>query len=110
MTEAQEQEAVIQYCDWRRIPVFHIPNGGKRGKIEAARLKRQGVRAGVPDLCIPVPSKDKHGLFIEMKKSEGGKVSASQKVWLKILNDLGYQACVCKGYKEAIDVIESYLD
>ena len=34
--------------------MFRIPNGGSRHPAEAARLKAQGVKAGVPDLCIPV--------------------------------------------------------
>ena len=54
MSEAQEQAAVIQWCDIRRIPVFHVPNGGSRDKREAANLKRQGGRAGAPDLVVPV--------------------------------------------------------
>ena len=44
MSEALEQKAVIEYCDLKRIPVFHIPNGGYRNKAEAAHLKAQGVR------------------------------------------------------------------
>jgi hypothetical protein len=47
MTEAQEQQAVVEYCDWKHIPVFHIPSGGSRHPAEAAHLKAQGVRAGV---------------------------------------------------------------
>ena len=54
MSEADEQRAVVEWCAWRRIPVFHIPGGGSRHPAEAARLKAQGVKAGVPDLCIPV--------------------------------------------------------
>jgi len=32
--------------------IFHIPNGGKRNAREAARFKRMGVKAGVPDLFL----------------------------------------------------------
>lgn len=71
MSEADEQAAVVAYCDLKRVPCFHIPNGGSRNKAEAANLKRQGVKAGAPDLCVPVPSGSKHGLFIEMKAGEG---------------------------------------
>lgn len=67
MSEAQEQEAVIEWCDWKHIPIFAIPNGGKRDAREAAHMKRQGVRAGVPDLCVPVARGGFHGLYIEMK-------------------------------------------
>lgn len=52
--------------------IFHIPNGGKRNAREAARFKRMGVKADVPDLFLPVPRGDCHGLFIEMKAPKGG--------------------------------------
>jgi len=53
--EALEQEAVVKYCEYNRIPIFAIPNGGKRNRIEAAKLKRQGVKPGVPDIFLPAP-------------------------------------------------------
>ncbi len=34
------------------ILAFHVPNGGKRNKWEAVRLKRQGVLAGVSDILL----------------------------------------------------------
>ena len=71
MSEAQEQAAVIEYCEFIHVPVFHIPNGGYRNAREAANLKRQGVKAGVPDLCIPVAKGGYHGLYIEMKTKKG---------------------------------------
>lgn len=45
MSESQEQKALIQFCDYQNIPIFAIPNGGKRNPKEAADLKRQGVKA-----------------------------------------------------------------
>ena len=53
MGEADEQRAVVERCARRRIPVFHIPNGGSRHPAEAARMGARGAKAGVPDLCIP---------------------------------------------------------
>jgi hypothetical protein len=47
--EAQIQRAVIQHLKARAVPglvYFHVPNGGSRGKIEAAKFKAMGVRAG----------------------------------------------------------------
>ena len=54
MSEADEQRAVVERCARRRIPVFHIPNGGSRHPAEAARMGAQGAKAGVPDSRIPV--------------------------------------------------------
>lgn len=39
MSEADEQRAVIEWCAWKRVPVFHIPNGGSRHPAEAAHSK-----------------------------------------------------------------------
>ena len=108
MSEAQEQAAVIEYCEFIHVPVFHIPNGGYRNAREAANLKRQGVKAGVPDLCIPVAKGGYHGLYIEMKTKKG-KLSDKQKAWLSLLHDQGYAACVAYGAGQAIDIIAKYI-
>lgn len=91
------------------LSLFHIPNGGKRDAREGARFKRMGVKAGVPDLFLPVPRGKYHGLFIELK-AEGGKVTEHQKEWLKNLAASGYAACVCFGFDEARRDIINYLE
>lgn len=89
--------------------LYHIPNGGSRNKYEAANLKRQGVKAGVPDLCLPVARGKYHGLYIEMK---AGKNTPSdlQKDWLKALNKQGFLAVVCYGWEKASEVLIQYLE
>lgn len=109
MSEALEQRTVVEYCDAKRIPCFHIPNGGSRNKAEAANLKRQGVKAGVPDLCIPVAASGFHGLYIEMKARKGGRVSGHQARWLKLLREQGYAAYVCEGADNAMRLIDLYM-
>ena len=89
--------------------LFHIPNGGSRHKAEAGRFRAMGVRAGVPDLCLPVPRGGKHGLFVEMKRTKGGRVSAEQQEWIIALQEQGYAAAVCRGWEEAARVILAYL-
>lgn len=108
MSEAQEQQAVIEWCAWKRIPVFHIPNGGSRDKREAANLKRQGVQPGVPDLFVPVARGGWHGLFVEMKTAKG-RASPKQREWLELLSAQGYLVKVCRGSEEAIRVIGAYM-
>ena len=107
--EAAEQEVIIRYCDLRGIPVYHIPNGGSRNRIEAANLKRQGVRAGVPDLCFPVPKGKYHGMYIEMKAGKN-KTTQNQDEWLELLKNNGYMTAVCYGFDEAKAVIDRYFD
>lgn len=59
-TEAEEQATLFSWAAMKRgkYPeldlLFHIPNGGSRGKAEAARFKAEGVKPGVPDLFLPV--------------------------------------------------------
>lgn len=113
--EAKEQEALIRWaCFVRgRFPeidlLYHIPNGGSRNKIEAANLKRQGVKAGVPDLCLPVPRSHFHGLYIEMKAGKN-KTSKKQTEWLSALDQQGYATAVCYGWEAASQVITKYLE
>lgn len=114
-TEAQEQMAVMKWAEMSRgkYPelrlLFHIANGGSRNKIEAAHLKQQGVKAGVPDLCLPVARGRFHGLYIEMKREKGGRLSPEQKGWLNALEAQGYYCKVCHGASEAIHTIQDYL-
>ncbi|MBU0991826.1 MAG: VRR-NUC domain-containing protein, partial [Proteobacteria bacterium] len=62
--------------------LYAIPNGGQRHKAIAQKLKMEGVKKGVPDLCLPVAKKPYNGLYIEMKRRTGGNVSVDQKKWL----------------------------
>ena len=89
--------------------LHHIPNGGMRSKAEAVRFKRIGVKAGVPDLCLPVARKGYHGLYIELKRQKGGKLSEDQKKWLDDLFAQGYLAVRCDGADEAIGILSNYL-
>lgn len=112
--EAIEQEALFRWVSFYRgyCPdvdlLYHIPNGGKRDAKEAAHLKRQGVRAGIPDLCLPVPRGGFHGLYIELKAGEN-KPTEKQKGWLDALTKQGYATAVCYGWQAAKEVIEKYL-
>ena len=87
-----------------------IPNGGVRNKKTAADLKLEGVKSGVPDISFPYPTSRHHGLYIEMKRQKGGKVSESQKTWLEYLNKVGYLAVVCKGEEQARYTIIKYIE
>ncbi|MFI5405448.1 MAG: VRR-NUC domain-containing protein [Nitrososphaerales archaeon] len=91
------------------IRFYAIPNGGKRNLMEAIKFKRMGTMSGVPDLCIPIPSGSYHGLYLELKRVKGGKVSENQKYWLEFLREKGYQAFVANGFEEAKEIILYYL-
>lgn len=113
--ETEEQAALVEWADKTVINgilvgnfLIHIPNEGKRGPKAAADTKRLGLRPGVPDLFLAIPSGKYHGLWIEMK-AKTGKVTSRQKEWIERLCDVGYQAHVCNGYNEAKKVIVNYL-
>lgn len=101
--------------------MFAIPNGGKRDKITAGNLKAEGVKAGVPDIFLPVmygPTQDSPhgGLFIEMKKPASkpkhtgkGGVRATQTEYHRFLEEQGYAVVVCYSWEEARDAIIAYL-
>ena len=109
MSDSQTQEAIIDYCDLKHYTCFHIPNGGSRNKAEAKKLKRQGVRAGVPDLFFPVAKRGYHGLFIELKVGKN-KATEKQLQWLDFLNGQGYKAVVCVGFDSAKETIDWYME
>lgn len=112
--EAELQAAIIQWAALRsgRWPelalLFHIPNGGSRNKIEAVHLKQQGVKAGVPDLFLPVPRGGWAGLFIELKAGRN-KPTRMQNQWLHDLIRQGYLAVVCNDVEQTCRLIEEYL-
>lgn len=116
MSEAQEQSNLIAWVDncieLKIHPelrnLYAVPNGGTRNKIEAANLKRQGVRAGVPDLCLAWPKGKYCGLYLEMKVHPN-RTTDEQESWLKSLSSAGYAVKVCYGAKAAKATLEAYL-
>ena len=109
-TEAEEQAALFQWAAY--YPelrfMYAVPNGGSRNVIEARNLKRQGVKSGVPDICLPVAAGGYHGLYIELKVGKN-KLSENQKQWLEYLNKAGYMTKVCYGFQEARETIAGYI-
>lgn len=113
-TEADEQKAVIQWCvlmegRWPELEyIYHVPNGGSRNAREAANLKAQGVKPGVPDLELPAARGRYTGLHIELKHGNN-KVTADQDRFLKALRKMGRCAVVCYEAEPAIQVISEYM-
>ena len=114
-TESQEQETLFRWAELQKgkYPelklMHHIPNGGKRGKAEAGRFKAEGVKAGVPDICLPVARGGYHGMYIELKRTGRSDVSDAQMEWMAALVDQGYRVKVCKGWEAAAEAVLAYL-
>lgn len=105
--ESQEQTAFVQWfrMQYPRVLIFSIPNGGKRGIREAARLKAEGVTAGIPDLHIP-----QWKLWIEMKRQQGGTVSGEQKDIIQHLETIGHEVIIGKGATDAIRKVMKFYE
>jgi hypothetical protein len=99
--------------------MYACPNGAKlpwkkndkgvRYSPEAARLKAEGLKPGVPDICLPCPVGKYHGFYLELKHGTN-KPSPEQLSWIYALNAKGYFACVAYGWEEAIEKIRNYLE
>jgi hypothetical protein len=111
-----EHEIQVSFFDWLRVELpeiyksaFAIPNGGYRTKSGALRLKREGVKPGVPDVCIAMPSEEFNGLWLEFKRP-GGTLSESQKIMISRLRICGYKVEVVNSLKIAQECVNNYLN
>lgn len=113
--EGLEQTALMRELQLR-FPeayklTYHVPNGGHRVKAVAAKLKAQGVKAGIPDLVLTMARGGYFGLYIEFKAKPpfDAAVSPSQDACIQALLDQGYLAIVCRGSIDAMEAIRAYL-
>lgn len=113
--EGLEQAALLREIAFRHPAAFkliyHVPNGGHRHKAVAVKLKEQGVKAGVPDLVLPMARGGYFGLYIEFKATPpfDAAVSPSQDSYIHALTEQGYLAIVCRGHFDAMEQLRAYL-
>jgi len=130
-TEEEECAWLFQWAQltrWRGAPIadvlVHVPNGAYLGAdpktraITMGKLKAMGLQPGVFDYLIPVlclaPQKGCYtppcpGLWLEMKRTKGGTVSAEQKTFRVRMETLHWRCEIAKGWIEASKIIEGYL-
>ena len=91
---------------------FAVPNGARTSISVAKRLKAEGLRAGVPDVVLPVARGGHHGLFIELKRADGvpSDVNVVQRQWHEALKAQGYRVVVAFGAAQARQAITDYLN
>lgn len=97
----------LQYPKLAKL-LFAVPNGGARGRIEAAIMKGEGVTAGVADLILLYPTPKHHGLCVEMK-TPTGKQQDSQKQWQRTVEAVGYKYVVCRSLEDFMNVVWGYF-
>ncbi|MBP3647229.1 MAG: VRR-NUC domain-containing protein [Clostridia bacterium] len=114
-SESTEQQHLFQ---WARMMsgahpelalMYKITNEGRRSRVNGARMVAEGMKKGVPDICLPVARGGHHGLYIELKRERNSRVTKEQLEWIEALMDQGYAAAVCRGCDEAIRLITDYL-
>lgn len=117
--ESEEQAALFRWA-WSAPALKSYPqleflqgslNGVRMTIGQAVKAKKQGLRRGWPDVFLPVRTLiTRHtGLFIELKRLSGVRVSNEQKATHAFLRDQGFLVCVCLGADAAIKVIIDYL-
>lgn len=91
--------------------MYAIPNGGGRTSSQASRLKAEGVKSGVSDICWPLRTKHWPGLYLELKREDGvpSDVSDAQKTFLAFVKAQGYWCAVEYGWRDAVSQIQSYF-
>ena len=115
--KASETTEQIKLFTWARqqaeyIPelalMYHVPNEGKRKQTTGQIMKAQGVKAGVPDLCLPVSRNGFHGMYIEMKFGSNRPTKA-QREYMAALQEAGNMAKVAYSAEQAREIIRNYL-
>ncbi|MGI5873521.1 MAG: VRR-NUC domain-containing protein [Bacillota bacterium] len=112
--EAAEQAALFEWAalSEQSIPelalMYHVPNEGKRSPRSGAEQKRIGLKRGVPDVCLPVPSNGFHGMYIEMKAGRN-RPTKEQTEYLRRLAAAGYYCVICWSWAAAVKCITAYL-
>ena len=104
--------------DYKPLPMLKwmhaIANGGSRGdtdlsrKIEGGKMKAEGVKKGVSDICLPYNCGGNCGLYIEMKVGKN-KPSPEQVEFGEFVKSQCYQFHVCYSWQEAVVVLKQYL-
>jgi len=95
-SEHLEQVSAVNWFEstYPGVLIFAIPNGGERHPAVAEKMRREGVRRGIPDLMIPA-----WRTFVEMK-AQKGRLSEHQKDRIAYLSSVGYRCLVCCGFDD----------
>lgn len=110
----KEYDLQVSCVEWFRLQyprhlIYHIPNGERRDAITGARLKRCGVVAGVPDLCIPYPCGKYTHLYVELKNGTKGRLSPNQKAVIDELRMASACVEVAHSFEEFVSIVRTYF-
>jgi hypothetical protein len=109
-SESDAQKRLVVWFDQKEFLFYSIPNGADVSDANRKTLVAEGMRKGVPDLCFPMARGRFHGMYVEMKRSDGGSgLTVDQKRWLSRLEAEGYLAICCNGFDDAFMKISWYM-
>jgi hypothetical protein len=109
------QSACVRWAQYneRNIPalkwLYAVPSGGHRHVAVAVKLKAEGVRRGISDLCLPFPAHGMHGLYLEVK-TEKGRLTPEQAEFGAYLVANGYGFKVVRSCQDFVDAILGYIN
>ncbi len=88
--------------------LHHFANERRCSVQHGRLLKRMGVKKGVADFFLAIPTNGYAGLWIELKVGKG-KLSPEQIDFLGRKTERGYMAVPVWGFEAAIETIKAYL-
>jgi len=117
VTESVLQSQCVAWfrAQYPNLIIFAIPNAAKRSFQLAARMRKEGMVSGIPDLFIAkariykVSLAFDCGLFIEMKRDKSERPTFNQTYYLAKLKEAGYQTAVCHSFEEFQQTVNDYL-
>ena len=122
LAESREQQALVEMA-WAHANhprygiiaecLFAIPNGADVAEHHRARLVKEGLASGYPDLGLDVARGGYHGLRIEMKAPGGYTNKAHSERQAKrhaLLMREGYFAALCDDWQFAWKILCEYVD
>ena len=112
MSEHDVQSMFFEAALYLKHPALRwmhaIPNGGARNVVVASKMKQEGVKRGVWDVCLPYPNGGHHGLYIEFKFGKN-KLTPEQQEFGAYLEENGYKTGVAYTVDEALEILQNYL-
>ena len=108
MKEDQLQMACASYLDHLRVLYTHVANERQTSPMRGAKLKKMGVKRGVPDILIFDPIGIYNGLAIELKVGRN-KPTEDQHKWMALLRERGWLCAVARDFDEFKIAVDSYF-
>jgi len=84
---------------------FHVPNGEKRSRRTGGKLKKMGVRRGVPDFVFVL--QNRQAAFLELKTGDG-VLSPAQDDFAERCSAIGAPYAIARSIDDAISILSAW--